>query len=332
MSHLLLLGAGFSRNWGGWLAAEAFEYLLGCPEVRASEEIRKLLWRHQSKGGFENALAELQKVTRDDPGKHGPRLRALQDAVSRMFADMNQGFYDLVDIEFQQYRATQLRPFLARFDAIFTLNQDVLLEHHYLSPPENLALVSNRQWNGPQLPGMKLVVAASGYPTPSWAQRAWVPSNDHRVSPGMQPFFKLHGSSNWQTTEGHPMLIMGGDKVREIGLHPILAWYADQFDHYLAQPNSRLMVIGYGFRDEHINAAIRRAVERNGLQLFVIAPHGGELARALNPTNSPGLIRKDTELECAFERSLIGASRRSLSEIFGRDAIEHKKVQRFFEF
>jgi len=32
-NYLLLLGAGFSRNWGGWLASEAFEYLLGSPEM-----------------------------------------------------------------------------------------------------------------------------------------------------------------------------------------------------------------------------------------------------------------------------------------------------------
>ena len=28
MPNLLLIGAGFSRNWGGWLATEAFEHLL----------------------------------------------------------------------------------------------------------------------------------------------------------------------------------------------------------------------------------------------------------------------------------------------------------------
>lgn len=60
MSHLLLLGAGFSRNWGGWLASEAFEYVLGCPEIRTREDLRRLLWRHQATGGFENARAELQ--------------------------------------------------------------------------------------------------------------------------------------------------------------------------------------------------------------------------------------------------------------------------------
>jgi len=33
VTFLFLTGAGFSRNWGGWLANEAFEYLLACPEV-----------------------------------------------------------------------------------------------------------------------------------------------------------------------------------------------------------------------------------------------------------------------------------------------------------
>jgi len=31
--HFLLTGAGFSRNWGGWLVNEAFEYLLGSKGV-----------------------------------------------------------------------------------------------------------------------------------------------------------------------------------------------------------------------------------------------------------------------------------------------------------
>ena len=33
MTYILLTGAGFSRNWGGWLASEAFEYLIGCGEI-----------------------------------------------------------------------------------------------------------------------------------------------------------------------------------------------------------------------------------------------------------------------------------------------------------
>ncbi|MGF6735745.1 hypothetical protein OKW50_007918 [Paraburkholderia youngii] len=331
MSHLLLLGAGFSRNWGGWLASEAFEYLVGCAEILESEDLRRLLWRHQATGGFENALAELQFANRNDPANSGPNLQALQRAVTRMFDDMNSGLFDLANIEFQQHVDGQLRTFLTRFDAIFTLNQDVLLEHHHMHPPDNMMLLSGRRWTGPQLPGLRPEPAAGDQPNQSWGQRVWVPTGDNQVDRGSQPFFTLHGSSNWRTVAGDPMLIMGGEKVREIGLHPILTWYADMFDEYLARPDSRLVVIGYGFRDAHINGAITRAIEQNGLRLFAISPQGTDLVRSIGPTNRPAQIRAATQLEENFERSLIGASRRYLYEIFGRDAIERRKVQRFFD-
>jgi hypothetical protein len=49
MTFIILTGAGFSRNWGGWLASEAFEYLLGCPELSA--DLRDLLWKSRTGGG-----------------------------------------------------------------------------------------------------------------------------------------------------------------------------------------------------------------------------------------------------------------------------------------
>jgi hypothetical protein len=56
MSCMPLLGAGFTRNLGGWLAAEAFEYLLGCPEVNSNAFLSDLLWRSQQAGRFEPTL------------------------------------------------------------------------------------------------------------------------------------------------------------------------------------------------------------------------------------------------------------------------------------
>jgi hypothetical protein len=43
MKHIALLGAGFSRNWGGWLADEAFGHLIGSPEAQADAAIRTAL-------------------------------------------------------------------------------------------------------------------------------------------------------------------------------------------------------------------------------------------------------------------------------------------------
>ena len=125
------------------------------------------------------------------------------------------------------------------------------------------------------------------------------------------------------------MLVLGGAKTREIGATPILNWYASQFESRLCEAGAKLMAIGYGFRDDHINAAIARGVER-GLKLFVIAPDGARLAQRLNPTRSQAQIVAPTALEEMLEQALIGASRRNLSETFGNDHAEFNKVMRFF--
>lgn len=246
-----------------------------------------------------------------------------------MFADMNAALMEITGWEFQNHIDRTVGTFLTRFDAIFTLNQDVLLEHYYMNG--NVGLSGKRKWAGVQLPGMKRIPAQEPIHSNSWARSTWspLPEDLFIVDPACQPIFKLHGSSNWSRNDGRPMLIMGGAKSREIGQTPILNWYAEIFERTLSAQPSRLMVIGYGFRDEHINAVIGRAAE-HGLKLFVIAPEGAELARRLNPTRAGG-IAVPTSLESIIEETLIGASRRPLSSIFGGDTAEHNKVMRFFD-
>jgi len=329
MSYLLLTGAGFSRNWGGWLASEAFEYLIGCPEIARNSYLQELLWKCQSSGGFENALAIVQANFKRDPQNHTNHLQDISNAVSRMFADMNRGYLDHTDFEFQAARERTVGEFLARFNVIFTLNQDLLLEHYYID--RDTPMTSGR-WGGTALPGMMPIPGSAIHDQRSWAERSWTPSPDRNYGwdKRCQPYFKLHGSSNWQETHGGPMLIMGGNKILEIGLSPLLSWYHQVFEEQLSQPDARLMVIGYGFRDEHINHVLMRAIRHRGLQLFVIAPEGGDIARRVNPTDTAA-IRVKSDVEEAFQRGLMGASRRSMREIFGGDSIEFNKVMRFFE-
>src|SRR4051812_9471671 len=126
MEKYLLIGAGFSRNWGGWLADEAFEYLLGDPVVIKDPRLRDLLWGHQSKGGFEAALDDLQRSS-DSSAKQ--REQALLSAVVQMFDAMNGAFKVLPNLEFGGANRIQqpVRDLLVRFEAIFSLNQDLLL-------------------------------------------------------------------------------------------------------------------------------------------------------------------------------------------------------------
>ena len=61
------------------------------------------------------------------------------------------------------------------------------------------------------------------------------------------------------------------------------------------------MVIGYGFRDVHVNNAIDDAVG-HGLRMFVFDPAGAELALRQNKTRQPGQITAPTNLERTLQR------------------------------
>ncbi|HEY3847448.1 MAG TPA: hypothetical protein VGL95_10075, partial [Acetobacteraceae bacterium] len=60
MTHLLLLGAGFSRNWDGWLASEVYDHISGSSHVRNTPHLQRVLRKTKDGSGFEAALAEVQ--------------------------------------------------------------------------------------------------------------------------------------------------------------------------------------------------------------------------------------------------------------------------------
>lgn len=318
MNPILLLGAGFSHNWGGWLANEAFEYLLGVPTL--DEQGRRLLWDHKTEG-FEAALSALQKIG-------GASLDLMEDAVRQMFQDMNRGFFaDRADFEFvNETGLNSVCQFLGRFDAIFTLNQDLLLELGYCrSLPQSIS--TRRTWSGFAFPGMTPRVDNAMSAEARFAG-GWCPDPAGTQDPNAhtQPIYKLHGSSNWVDASGQRMLVMGGDKTASINGSSILAAYAAEFERRLNLPDTRLVVIGYGFGDNHINMALDRAAQAGGLRTFIVDPAGAD---APDPNRGRQMMIKPRGPQNAVQGSIAGASRRPLSRIFGGDAIERDKVLRF---
>ena len=325
MTYVLLTGAGFSRNWGGWLANEAFEYLIGSPEI--DEHLKHLLWTHKTRGGgFEDALAELQREynLRTDERTKKP-LHDLQSAIVGMFNEMNRAF-DGIQFEPHNHLEYLIRTFMIRFDAIFTLNQDLLLERHYLDG--NIALSQPRRWNGWQVPGVKPFNLSPHFdptPVPARTQTPDDPAN-FREQPGAQPYYKLHGSTNWIGGNGGQarLLIMGGNKAVEINQYPLLAWYHRKFDEYLSR-GTKLMIIGYSFSDHHINQAIMNAAKKGTLRLFIVDPQGVDVLNKQDPRH----IQYQTDL-MGLNPYIIGASRRSLMATFSGDRVEHGRLTRFF--
>jgi hypothetical protein len=120
MALILVTGAGFSRNWGGWLANEAFEYILGRPEI--GKELRTHLWRDKvQRRGFEDTLGELQQQKKKGDSRAREMVGEFTGALVAMFDEMNEGLTQAT-FEWQTSVSMMVRPFLTSFKYIFTLN------------------------------------------------------------------------------------------------------------------------------------------------------------------------------------------------------------------
>lgn len=86
-------------------------------------------------------------------------------------------------------------------------------------------------------------------------------NDDSRISTcGRFQYIKLHGSWNWRASDGRSGMVIGRGKETRIMQEPLLSWYLETFESVLSKEGRKLLVIGYGFRDPHINEVIARCV------------------------------------------------------------------------
>lgn len=215
---------------------------------------------------------------------------------------------------------------LPRFDAIFTLNQDLLLECNYLTQPTGVYL--GGRWQANHLPGIAL--PPRNAPDDNVFLRELSPGSELQLNlrSDFQPVFKLHGSRNWRAQDTD-LMVLGANKAGAIAQFPILNAYFREFERALHDDNARLMVIGYGFRDQHINTVIESASRKTLLKTFIVDPLGLDV---LDPYFGKGnVIRGPTALLEAILPRCIGASRRNLRDVLARDEVELRKVMGFFD-
>src|SRR6266404_1994404 len=118
MNTIALLGAGFSRNWGGRLAVEMRSDIIG----RLAHIDPSLIPLFDADANFEDLLARLQSEhISQNTAASKARLEGMQSAISNAFGTMNTSFANL-QFEMNQGLQFSVRKFLSRFDAIFTTN------------------------------------------------------------------------------------------------------------------------------------------------------------------------------------------------------------------
>jgi SIR2-like domain len=264
-NFVLLTGAGFSKNWGGSTARDITNALMS--QLKSNRDLLAAL----NQKNFEDVLSEVQsQYVAAKTADNQNRLNMMQAALASVFGRMNDQFA-VRQFEFSNDVAHSVKRFLARFDAIFTLNQDLLIEVHYDN--RDAAIFYSTRWQGYELPGLRELPLED--PLAGRVRSKWVPQDQFVQMPNMQPYFKLHGSTAWSSPDGSSLMVVGRNKVGLIQSNAILRWNYRKFEEYLARPDTRLMVIGYGFADDHINTTIVDAYQQGHLQLmYLVHPSG----------------------------------------------------------
>jgi hypothetical protein len=320
--RVLLTGAGFSKNYGGFLAKTFRSHLLSEPLIKQNRILER--WISQRKQTFETVLSELQKAYEvlgeaEDARKN---YEEFQQAVYNVFSEMDDVIRRRAPSLSRSFEPLAVNFFIDKFAPkgqagfLFTLNQDMVLEHHYhqhyaASPAILPGINGHAQYftgNLRDFPLNDLTVS--------------VPAGQYRrplYFDGFLHIIKLHGSFNWKSAEDQRVMVIGGNKTKSIEDSDLLSAYSDLFKEVLNAGDVRLFVIGYSFGDPHINEIISNAAWGSGLKLFIMD------TRPYDQIYDEVLLRVET--------GISGFIDEPFSEIFSLDDLNNvdKRIQRFFE-
>lgn len=264
VENVLLTGAGFTRDFGGFLAQEVWSQIYNHPEVGSRPHLLSTLRKDFN---YESVYHE---VLRGEKYMEADR-EAMNHAILDAYQNLDDEVRELSRVK-SRISLNEVENLISRFRGnenrvgfIFTLNQDLFLERHFrLFPP----------WVSKGPKGEYKIDLKTDYtrlPDDERLRESQVrePLRNERLV-----YIKLHGSSNWHTYDGKQQMVIGLEKERDIKREPILHSYATIFKMVLSKAK-RLLAIGYSFRDEHINRAIAFSIAEccnPKLELYVVSP------------------------------------------------------------
>lgn len=305
--HVFLTGAGFTHNFGAPLATDIWSTTLSHPKVQAIPRVREALLRDSN---FEDVY---DLITTGDYSSE--EKEAIKEAVTFAYAHVDDSVrsYSFAPGSPYPVNIYAVQKFINMFSGskgqpgfFFTLNQDLFVERHYYNgtPPSMPGIASNRGFSS--LFAHAKLAQSDKVTLPSSDQLAGLESEMSR-----ETFFylKLHGSSNWYSADGQQRMVIGCRKSGRIDGEPLLAKYFDIFKRVLLTPARRLLSLGYGFGDEHVNDVIADAIKQ-GLQLHILSP-------SLQSSTKERICKSHRGGE--IWKGLFGYYRHTLLELFPQD-------------
>jgi len=267
---ILLTGAGFTHNFGTPLAKGMWSLIFNHEQVQTNSIVKNLLLKDVD---FESAYHSITEGNYEESEK-----RAISVAVADAYEKLDSIIKDWIFrtdslLPVNIYKVQELIDLFSRTNKkgfFFTLNQDLFIERHYYNGQRpTISGVQHRQEWFSSL--FRMTLKRSDYcqlPT-----RDFIEENKNRILSESNFFYiKLHGSQNWVSSSGSQTIVIGRGKSKRLREEPLLSWYFDIFKDVVLRENRRMLIIGYGFRDNHINRLISEAVEKHGLKIFVITP------------------------------------------------------------
>jgi hypothetical protein len=257
---MLLTGAGFTNNFGGFLAREMWSKIFNNPLIQAQPTLRKLL---QEDFDFESVYFNVLSGGRFSPEEK----EALKNAIEKAYKDLDDTVKGWVfnggnPTALNTYGLGELLAFISERGSekgwFYTLNQDLFMErkHGYRSP--------GAMFGQPFIENEGGVVNSVTLPDAANVDKAKDRLNN-------ASYIKLHGSYGWTSSRGGNQMVIGKNKVSDINQEPLLKWYSELFENQIYEGNKKLLIIGYGFRDDHINDVLLKGVQEHNLSLYIIS-------------------------------------------------------------
>ena len=264
---ILFTGAGFTKNFGGFLADEIWAQIFNLSIIQSRIRLIELM----KNPGVLFDIEFIYQIVMDFKDYDDGDKNAIKFAIEEVFSKMD--FNLLNGIDNSGIDINMVNNFINKFSTeqergiFFTINQDLFIERFYnlkICKSPGVRITSTRATPRAHLRNM-------GYGEPLSYEEI---INNEKDYFSQHNFFyiKLHGSQNWMTRAVPNGMILGSRKREMIDKEPILGWNYQLFEKALSNKNSKILIIGYGFRDEHINEIINNAVIKSGLKIYVITP------------------------------------------------------------
>lgn len=221
---ILLTGAGFTANFGGFLAKQMWSKIYNNPKLSEAERLKKEL---KSNFDFEEVYSKVlgNQIQNLHPRERDIFVEALGETFSAMDEVIKTPSWESLGVH-----PSELRKFLDYFKGsteetgvCFTLNQDLFMERHLgwqpLGPTSmrfkgNFGNIDVQDLNSDQLKKL---------PTEDELEKF-----KGSVSENFS-YVKLHGSQKWIAADARDTKILGINKPEAINRIPLLKWYFEVF-------------------------------------------------------------------------------------------------------